>query len=129
MSKKIDTKKFARAFVEAADGQTVKELEKTTADFVSYLVDNRLLNYWREISRSIDSIWKEKYGVANVTVTSAHPLSEKAHKTLEKMACGAEIIETVDSELIGGAIIRIDDRIVDGSISGALNSLKNSLVK
>jgi len=129
MSKKIDAKKFARALVEAMEGKSAKEIEKIAADFVSYLSEARLLVYWRDIARSLDSVWKEKYGVASVTVTSAHPLSEKARKALEKANPGADISETVDSELIGGAIVRIDDRIIDGSVLGTLNSLKTILTK
>lgn len=127
--KKIDAKKFAQAFVEAADGQGVKEVEKIAAQFVSYLAKNRLLIHWREIVRRIDGVWREKYGVANVSVKSAHSLSEKSRRALEKLAQGAEISETVDPELIGGAIIRVDDRIIDGSVLGALNNLKQVLVK
>ncbi len=127
--KKINARKFALVLVEAVEGKTEKEMEKIIGEFISYLSEQRLLAHWREIVRSLDSVWKEKYGAANVTITSAHPLSEKSRKALEKAAAGAEVIELVDPELIGGAIVRIDDRIFDSSISGALNSLKNSLIK
>jgi len=127
--KKINARKFALVLVEAVEGKTEKEMEKIIGEFISYLSEQRLLAHWREIVRSLDSVWKEKYGAANVTITSAHPLSEKSRKALEKAAAGAEVIELVDPELIGGAIVRIDDRIFDSSISGALNSLKQTLVK
>jgi F-type H+-transporting ATPase subunit delta len=127
--KKINARKFALVLVEAVEGKTEKEMEKIIGEFISYLSEQRLLAHWREIVRSLDSVWKEKYGAANVTITSAHSLSEKSRKALEKAAAGAEVIELVDPELIGGAIVRIDDRIFDSSISGALNSLKQTLVK
>jgi len=129
MSKKINVKKFAGVLVDATEGKTLQETEKIVSEFIGYLSQNRLMSWWREIFRSIDGVWKAKYGVANVTISSAHSLSEKSRQALEKLAVGADIIETIDPELIGGAIIRIDDRIIDGSISGALNSLKTSLVK
>ncbi|MFH1088803.1 MAG: ATP synthase F1 subunit delta [Candidatus Uhrbacteria bacterium] len=127
--KKINARKFALVLVEAVEDKTEKEMEKIVAEFISYLSEQRLLSFWRDIVRSMDSVWKEKYGAANVTITSAHPLSEKSRQALEKAVAGAEVIELVDPELIGGAIVRIDDRIFDSSISGALNSLKNSLIK
>lgn len=129
MAKKINAKKFAQVFVEATEGQSDKETEKIAAQFTSYLAEHRLLTYWREIVRSIDHVWREKYGVANVAINSAHPLSEKSRKILEKIAQGAEIVETVNPELIGGAIIRVDDRIIDGSVLGALNNLRQTLIK
>lgn len=127
MAKKFNAKKFAGLLIEAVEGKTLNETEEIIAGFIVYLSQNRLLLWWREIARSIDSVWKQKYGLANVTVTSAHPLSEKSRQALEKVAAGADIVETVNPELIGGAVVRIDDRIIDGSILGALNSLKSSL--
>lgn len=127
--KKINAKKLATVLVEELEGKNQKESEKILHDFVEYLATRRLLSYWREIVRAIDGVWKTKYGVASVLICSASPLSEKTRKTLEKISCGAEIIETVDPELIGGAVVRVDDRIFDGSIAGALNNLKQSLIK
>jgi F-type H+-transporting ATPase subunit delta len=126
---KINCKQFAKAFVEAVEGKSDKEVEKLASEFVGFLSERGLMSFWRETVRSIDGVWKEKYGLSSVVITSAHPLSEKARKSLEKMSAGAEIIEEVKPELIGGAIVRVDDRIVDGSVSGALNSLKISLSK
>lgn len=127
--KKINAKKFARVLIDAVEGKSQAEMEEIISEFIVYLSQNRLLSWWREIARGVESVWKEKYGVANVAVTSAHPLSEKSRQALEKAAPGADLVETVDPELIGGAIVRIDDRIIDGSILGALNSLKQTLVR
>lgn len=127
--KKINAKKFAQVLVNAVEGKTKSETEKIVSEFIGYLSQNRLMSWWREIYRSIDGVWKTKYGVANVTISSAHPLSEKSRKALEKMAVGVDIVASVNSELIGGAIIRIDDRIIDGSVLGQLNNLKQTLVR
>ncbi|MFA6131547.1 MAG: F0F1 ATP synthase subunit delta [Patescibacteria group bacterium] len=127
--KKINAKKFARVLIDAVEDKSPSETEKIISEFIAYLSEKRLLAWWREISRSIENVWREKYGVANISVISAHPLSEKSRKALEKVAPGADIVETVDPELIGGAIVRIDDRIVDSSVLGSLNSLKQTLVR
>lgn len=127
--KKINAKKFAGVLVDAVEGKTTNEMEEIISEFVAYLSRNRLLAFWREIVRGIEWVWKERYGAANVSVVSAHPLSKKFRDDLEKITPGAEINETIDAELIGGAVIRIDDRIIDGSIAGQLNDLRQVLIK
>ena len=53
---------------------------------------------------------------------------EKLQKKLEqKYQCVVEIEVAVDASLIGGAIIEIDDHIIDGSIRGQLQKLKYEL--
>jgi F-type H+-transporting ATPase subunit delta len=127
--KKINAKKFAQVLINELEGKSEKESEKIIRDFVEYLSVNRLLSFWRDIIRSIDAAWKEKYGVSTILIKSALPLSEKSKKSLLKLSRGAEVVEIIDPELIGGAIVRIDDRIIDGSVLGALNNLKSVLTK
>ncbi len=124
---KWNPKQLARAYVEATDGKSKKDVEASAAAFVKFLADHHELPKWRDVARSIDAVWKEKYGVANVRVVSAHPLSAATRKALEKAVSGASVEETVDEQLIGGAKIQIDDRVLDASISGYLASLKLTL--
>ena len=48
-------------------------------------------------------------------------------KLLQKIAPGADFIERIDPRIIAGAIVRIDDKKIDGSIAGSLRRLKQSL--
>ena len=51
-------------------------------------------------------------------------LSTEARDAITAHANGAELTEIVDNRLIGGAIIRIDNTRIDGSVTGALMRLK-----
>ena len=124
---KLSTKQLAIVLVDMAEQE--EDLEKVTAAFVEYLAEQNILAKLSDIMRSIDTVWKERYGAATVTITTAHSLSTKLKKEIEKMAKGAGVSEIVDESLIGGARIRIDDRIVDGSISGHLSNLKQALTE
>jgi F0F1-type ATP synthase delta subunit len=64
-----------------------------------------------------------------LTIETAHPLTKTMKEMVVKMAAGAEIKEIIDPTLIGGAKIRIDERIMDGSLKGALEQLTVSLSK
>lgn len=71
-------------------------------------------------------------GVVKATVTSAVELSkEQLAQVRSKIESGTsktvELHAEVDKSLIGGMIIRVGDRVVDASISGRLQSLKDQL--
>ena len=65
--------------------------------------------------------------MATIQVNSAHALSAEALSAIEKIAKGADVTTKVESELIGGAVIRLDDKIIDGSMAGSLKKLTRSL--
>jgi len=124
---KLSTKQLAHAYVKLADGRSDTDLKKAAEAFVDFLRERGELYRYRDILSAVDAVWKETYGAATITIASAHPLSKSAKQALESQAKGAAIIEEVDEALIGGARVRIDDRIFDGSIAGKLTALKHQL--
>lgn len=124
---KTSARQLARAFVSLADGKSGKELDAAAASFVRFLAERHELGTWREVMRQVDGAWKEKYGVANVRVVSAHPLTPRALAALEKAGAGASLTNQTDPALIAGSVIRIDDRVIDASASGQLAALKTKL--
>jgi F-type H+-transporting ATPase subunit b len=65
-------------------------------------------------------------------VTSALPLSKEEQATvkgdiLSKMGGETKIEFRVDPQILGGLIIRIGDKVLDGSVSGQLENLRKSL--
>lgn len=120
-------KKLARTLVDQLEGATPAQMKKTIADFIQFLGTEGLLAKWRVIEQNIHTAWKEKYGASQVTVVTAQPITEAMRKGLEKIAPGADLVERVDERIIGGAIIRIDDKKIDGSIAGSLRRLKQQL--
>lgn len=79
------------------------------------------------IIRALDLAWKNVFGVSMMRVTSAHTLGSELQKAFEQWAKGADLVQEVDPALIGGASVRIDDRIIDASIAGRIQSLKTTL--
>ena len=127
MDAKIKT--IARVLVDQVETVSEDEISEIMKDFISYLAKEKLIDKWRDIENAIHAVWKEKYGASKITVVSAHPLTEAANKEIENLAKGADITRRVDERLIGGSIIRIDDKRVDGSIAGLLQKLKMTLSK
>lgn len=125
----LSDQQLADVYVAACDGATKAQVKTIASAFVEELAARGWTHRWRNVARAIDASWKKRYGAANVVVVSAHPLSSSMRKSLEEAAPGADIIERVDERLMGGAVVRIDDRRIDASVAGALQRLKTCLEK
>lgn len=69
---------------------------------------------------------------ASAEVTSALPLTEKEKESvkqdvLSKVGDQATVTFRVDPGILGGLIIRVGDKVLDGSVSGQLESMRQSL--
>src|SRR5450759_193686 len=65
-------------------------------------------------------------------VTSALPLSKEEQaavkkNVLDKMGAKAIVDFRVDPQILGGLVIRIGDKVLDGSVSGQLEGLRKTL--
>lgn len=61
-------------------------------------------------------------------VTSALPLTAAEQETVKKsLGAPASVAFKVDPAILGGLVVRVGDRIVDGSVAGQLQGLKQSL--
>jgi len=70
---------------------------------------------------------------APVIVTSAIPLTKKEQRTInrdlvELLGEGFELSFLVDPNILGGLIVHVGNRVVDGSVIGQLEKLQESLV-
>jgi F-type H+-transporting ATPase subunit b len=69
-------------------------------------------------------------GAGKAEVTSALPLSADEQATIKGDLTGrgaSEVAFKVDPRILGGLVVRMGDRVVDASVSGQLESLKQSL--
>jgi len=70
--------------------------------------------------------------IVHATATSAAPLADTEIRAvtarLEQMTGGQVELETaVDPDLLGGIVVRIGDRLIDGSVRGRLERLRQQL--
>ena len=119
---------LARKVVQEAVKKDGKELLTFMHQVTQLLADEGLLPRWREFERELHAAWKEAYGASKITVMSAHELTAAARAHLETTAKGAELSVLTNPRLLGGAVIRADERRIDGSVLGALTRLKQTLL-
>jgi F-type H+-transporting ATPase subunit delta len=103
-------------------------LDEHGQNFFRMLAENHRLGYLPEISTLFDEYKDEAESVIDVTVTSAAPIDSAQQQALSK-ALERKLKRTVrlhcatDSTLIGGAILRAGDTVIDGSLLSRLKRI------
>ena len=114
------------------DGIAAAPLGEHGANFVRTLAANSRLGYLPEIATLFDTMKDDAQGVADVTVTSAAALDEpqraKLVTALEKrLKRQVRLHCAIDKHLIGGAVLRSGDLVIDGSLRTRLDRIAYEL--
>jgi F-type H+-transporting ATPase subunit delta len=120
---------FAKAM--AALGKYLK-LNKLTQNFLGVLANNRRLSALPDMIRAFRTIAAAQRGEVTAHVSSAHKLSAEQLKALETKLKAREgrtvkLTADVDPELLGGLVVTIGSKRIDGSIRSRLNSLAQAM--
>lgn len=119
-----------RSMKQVLDG---KALPSVTL-FADLLLRKKRLDQLPGIVSAFEALVEKKQGVQRAQVVSAVPLTEaerqRLHAEIEKMT-GKKIRLTseVDSRLMGGALVRIGDRVIDRSVRTLLDSMEYLLLE
>jgi F-type H+-transporting ATPase subunit delta len=102
-------------------------------NLLKLLAENDRLAALPEIAAQFDALKAQAENKVKVTLVSASPvdaaLAEQVTKSLtQRLGRAVELTLTVDASLLGGAIIRADDMVIDGSVRTRLQRLTESLV-
>jgi F-type H+-transporting ATPase subunit delta len=102
-------------------------------NFLSTLVQNRRLGVLPEVAAHYEELRAEVDNVADAHVTSAVELNAAQRQRLgtavrRRLKRQVRLHCTVDAALIGGAIVRAGDFVIDGSLRGRLERLMNAVV-
>ncbi len=109
-----------------------ERLDQSATALVDLLIENRRLDILPEIAALYESYRAEAEKVVQAEVISAFPVSDEQQSAISealKQRLGREVtIESrTDEALIGGAIIRAGDMVIDGSVTGHLDRLSHTL--
>ena len=99
-------------------------------NLIKLLIENSRVSVLPEISEHFNLLKSELENSVNVIVSSAVPLSEDQKLALEdvlKKRFDSDIfLQTeIDETLVGGAVIRTGDVVIDGSLRASLSGLSN----
>ena len=137
IAESADLKRLVKSPVFAADEQARAvgavldraEIGGLVGNFVRVIAGNRRLFIMSDITASFRKLLAAHRGEISADVTSAEPLSDRhvaALKEALKAAIGKDVDlhANVDPALIGGLIVKVGSRMIDGSLKTKLNSLK-----
>ncbi len=137
INESADLKRLVRSPVFSADEQQRAvsaildkgEIGGIVGNFIRVAAGNRRLFAVPEIVAAFKRLAAKQRGEVSAEVTSAEPLSD-AHvadlKAALKASLGKDVslAAHVDPALIGGLIVKVGSRMIDGSLRTKLNSLK-----
>jgi F-type H+-transporting ATPase subunit delta len=108
------------------------KLASACQNFISILSENRRLQLLPQISQQFEIMKANLEKAVDVDVVAAAKLDAAQQKTLSealsaKLERKVNLQVSLDKSLIGGAVIRAGDTVIDGSIRGRLTKLAESL--
>jgi F-type H+-transporting ATPase subunit delta len=103
-------------------------LDEQSRNFLATLADNRRLALLPEIATMFEALRAEAENTADVRVISAVQLNDAQKQRLtaalkKRLKCEVRLHVEVDESLIGGAIVRAGDFVIDGSLKARLDRL------
>jgi F-type H+-transporting ATPase subunit delta len=124
----------AEAQVRALDAIFAKAgISGITASFLKLVASKRRLFAIESMIRDFEKLHDADRGVKRAEVTVAHPLSD-AHaadlqRTLREITGSkdVEVTTNIDPGIIGGIVVKLGSRMVDGSVRTKLNSIRTRM--
>jgi F-type H+-transporting ATPase subunit delta len=108
------------------------KLSATGQNLVNALADNKRIPLLPQISEQFEHLKAELEKAVDVQIISAFEVSDESKQKLTdalkaKLAKDVRVTTSVDSTLVGGAIIRAVDLVIDGTVRGKLAKLASAM--
>lgn len=118
----------AQSFISVCEGR----IDDQGKNLIRLLADNGRLTLLPEIAALYEVLRAGAEGKVEARVISAQPVSEAQKAGIiaalgRRLGREVELICEIDENLIGGAVIRAGDLVIDGSLRGRLEKMAASL--
>jgi F-type H+-transporting ATPase subunit delta len=129
----VNKGQLAQLIVDIAGSGKKSAMTDQGHNLIRLLTDNRRLDVVAEITEQFETLKAEAEKTVEAEIVSAQEVSATQQKLIAqklKARLGREVSLkcTVDESLMGGAIIKAGDMVIDGSVSSQLNKLSVELV-
>ena len=109
-------------------------MNEKTNNLIDLLIANKRLSILYDIAHGFNDIYNQENNIARATVVTATPISDKIkNQILKKIQTlsnkSVEIENIIDETIIGGFILRYENREYNASLSQRLNKLKTKLIQ
>jgi F-type H+-transporting ATPase subunit delta len=108
------------------------KLSTPARNLIFVLIQRGRIEQLPRVAAAFAELDDKRQGIVHATATAAAPLTDTEIRALtarlEQMTGGRVTLATdVDETLLGGIIVRVGDRLIDGSVRGRLERLRNQL--
>jgi F-type H+-transporting ATPase subunit delta len=108
------------------------KLSTSGQNLVSVLAENKRISLFPHILEQFEHLKAELEKAIDVEIISAFEVSDESKQKLTdalkaKLAKDVRVTTSVDSTLVGGAIIRAGDLVIDGTVRGKLAKLASAM--
>lgn len=106
-----------------------------TKHFLSLLLENKRMADLSKIVDAFEEFYRKELGQVTCTVTSAGELSSTYRKQVEEALAtrmkGKQLVISYDvsSAILGGLVVKVEDQVLDFSVSSKLDRLKTQLLQ
>ena len=110
------------------------KVNELTNKFLTLIAENKREIHIPGICRNFTELYRKYQGVKSAVITSAIPLpkdiiAQIQSKIESEFKTKVELSKRVNEDLIGGFVLRIDDRQVDASLATQLRKIKERLLE
>ena len=107
------------------------KVSKLSMLFIQILTKKKRESLLPQIAENFIQFYKAQKNIAVAKVTTANPLDDQLRKQIidfmkEGNKESIELNEEIDEAILGGAIIKMGDKQIDGSVRRNLKNLKNT---
>lgn len=129
----ITPKDYAMSLFRATKSKTEKEVKSVINNFVDLIIRNNDLSKTSKILDIFSTLWNKENNIVEAEIIAAKKLDRGAINSLENFiiklsgAKKVKIAEKINEDILGGAIIRYEDKIIDKSLKTKIKNLSNSI--
>ncbi|HEX7585510.1 MAG TPA: ATP synthase F1 subunit delta [Prolixibacteraceae bacterium] len=103
-------------------------------NFLVLITENNREKYIPGIFRNLEDLYRQEEGIKSAVLTSAQPMDKaivlQVKRILEnEFNAKVELSQKVDEKLIGGFVLRVEDKQYDASISTQLKKIREQLLQ
>lgn len=102
-------------------------------NFLYILIDKRREGHILEIIEEYKVLFNKHENIISVTAITAVPMEEKAKTKLSqvlenKFNKTVDLINEIDGKIIGGVLLKVEDKLIDGTLKGQLESMGKAIM-
>lgn len=127
-----DIKKYAESLYLALNEVDAKYHDQVISNFLEILKNNHHLGLYAEIVEEFERLDDHQKGVVGVNLTTAKDDSQDKEildNLNSALGSNTKLTPNTNSDIIGGIVIKLEDQLLDASISQQLNTLKKGLME